>query len=171
MAKPITFGNIHTLIKGTENIKIFLKNEYARKMVYEGNSNKVPYWLSGMFSKYRDYVVENISTPCETVAKKKYMSEVEEDEKVIWITLKEKDYDVAFGALFYKFQPDETIEVVEDQNTYISQGPYRYKQLFYGKICELPKLLFDELENRPVLMNAPCSGENSATPVKYFIIL
>lgn len=170
MAKPITFSDMLDLLDSfpfsdSEQVKVNMKTNGAACTIYDGNSKKVPDYLIKM---YGENVVENVTTPFESIEKKKHLSEIEDSEKVIHITLMQPDYNLSFGDVFYGHEPDDYLCVIardiEDHS--------KEKQLFAGKMSELPVLLFDDIQNVPVFIDVPYSDEwSGAVPQKHTIIV
>ena len=170
MAKPITFDSVLNLMYNEffgpdgENIKVNMKANGTTCTIYDGNSSKVPVYLLNM---YGNYVVENITMPSEKVAEKN-MAEGDDSTKTIYITLKQDDFDMPFSDVFYGHQPDDYLCVIaRDMQDYSKE-----KQVFSGKMSELPVLLFNEIMDVPVFIDVPYSNERSNdSPEKYTIIL
>lgn len=171
MSSPITLAGLLDLInKGLpystgEEIEIYVKNKDANILSYQGPSTKVPTYLVDL---YKDYVVENVTTPSEEAAKREDMSKVSDDDKVVTITLKEKNYDITFAEIFNRHNPEDTF-LVKDRDCH---DMIKERNLFFGKKNELPKMLYDELENEPVAIEAPYSDEwTGKEPEKYIVMM
>ena len=171
MSSPITLAGLLDLLnKGLpystgEEVEIYVKNKEANSLIYQGPSTKVPAYLADL---YKAYDVENVTTPSEEAAKKEYMSKVDDEDKVVNITLKEKDFNVTFAKVFNQHKADDMLYVIDRD----SHDMTRVRNLFFGKKSELPKMLYDELENELVAIEAPYSDEWTGNkPERYTITM
>ena len=166
MANPITFDRILHLMNNpwpgidAQDIKVILQNDNIGCCIYNGWFELVPDYLLSM---YKENAVIDIRTPLNT--------DHEDNEAGIEITLKGENYYATFDEIFCNHKPEDSLLIsIFDPLKY-----HGFKDLFFGKMSELPKLLYDEIEKLHVLIEAPYSeafiSNCPNSPEKYTIIL